>query len=504
MKQFLLLLFAFVSINASAQYITPDTGINWDMDSLVLYSGGVIINPSADVYQITADLEIAESDTLNIFAAITVNLDADVTVTVRGKFFADFFTDVIFTATNQDEPYRGFRFESTAVASFRNTIFSYGGGLKVLNADFWMQFCTIHHNDLILNTGAAIEVSTGQPIFVNNSFIANKGAAISSAINAEVAPIIIFNTIQGNNTANSNRPQINLGPSGADTTMIIENTITGNPDLDQVGGIGFSSFFSGIEANVSIIDNVIENNRYGIAVLNGSGVDLFAFIQGNTITDNNTQGDPMLGGSGINLNSTTESSLAIIRENTITGNLWGVTIQGLFLVNMGDDDVDDPNPGLNVFDNNGNGGNIFALALGFDATNNVSALNNCWIASEEYTAEQAEAVIFHNPDDAFLGTVSFEPFWNCSVVDNISELELSELISLYPNPANDFIIIDFPSELTVSQYEIKSISGQRIKSVSQSLNSGFRIDTHNLISGLYIIEIQTNKGHLLKRLTINN
>ena len=498
MKKLLLNLTSILLIlNVNAQYTTPDTGVNWDMDSLVLYSGGVVINPLTDVYQITDDLEIAESDTLDIFAAITVNLDSNITVTVRGTFFADFFTDVIFTATNTDKPYRGFRFESTAVTQFRNTTFSYGGGIKVLNADFMMQFCTIHHNDLILNTGAAIEVSNGQPIFMNNSFIANKGAAISSAANAEVAPIIFFNTIQGNNTANSNRPQINLGPSGIDTTFIIENTITGNAEFDQVGGIGFSSLF-GTDGNVSIIDNVIEGNRYGIAII-GNGV--FAYIEGNTLTNNNTQGDPLLGGSGINLNSTSES-IAIIRENIITGNLWGVTIQGEFLVNMGDDDIEAENPGLNSFDNNGNGGEIYALYN--NTPNFVSALNNCWIASEDITIEQAEEVIFDQSDDPALGAVNINPIWNCGFVDGIIDPLFLDQVILYPNPAADFIIIDFSNELTINQYEIKSISGHRINSVSQPLNSGFRIDVQDLIPGLYIIELQTNKGRLLKKLIINN
>ena len=501
MKQFPLFIFVLSFITSNAQYTTPNTGVKWDMDSLVLYSGGVVTNPATDEYLIIDDLEISELDTLDIFAAITVKLGPVVTVTVHGAFYADFFTDVIFTSTDTNAPYRGFRFESTATAQFQNTVFAYGGGLKVLTPNFEMQFCTIHHNEVILNTGAAIEISTGQPVFLNNSFISNRQAAISSAANAEVAPIIVDNIFQGNNTANSNRPQINLGPSGTDTTWIQNNTITGNPDHDQVGGIGFSSFVPDIESYVSIIGNEITDNRYGIAVLNGSGVDQFAFIQGNTITNNNTQGDPILGGSGINLNSTTESSLAILRENTITGNLWGVTIQGSFLVNMGDDDIEAENPGLNSFDNNGNGGEIYALYN--NTPNFVSALNNCWISSEDITLEQAEEVIFHQVDDPALGLVNFNPIWNCGFVDGIIDPVLYDQIILYPNPANEFIYIDFPIELKVNNYEIKSVSGQRIKSVSQQLKSGFKIEINNLKTGLYIIELQTNKGRLLKKLIIN-
>lgn len=502
MKQLLLFFFTFLFINTNAQYTTPNTGVKWDMDSLVLYSGGVVTNPATDEYLIMEDLDISAMDTLDIFAAITVKLGPVVTVTVHGAFYADFFTDVIFTATDSNAPYRGFRFESTATAAFQNTIFAYGGGLKVLTPNFQMQFCTIHHNEPIITTGAAIEISTGQPLFLNNSFIANRQAAISSAANAEVAPIIVDNIFQGNNTANSNRPQINLGPSGADTTWIQGNTITGNPAQDQAGGIGFSSFVPDIEANVAIIGNEIVDNRYGIAVLNGSGVDLFAFIQGNTITDNNTQGDPLMGGSGINLNSSTESSLAILRENTITGNLWGVTIQGSFYVNMGDDDIESENPGMNSFDNNGNGGEIYALYN--NTTNFVSALNNCWIASEDITVVQAEEVIFHQNDDAALGLVNFDPIWNCGLADGINDPSLSDQLTLYPNPANEYITLDFPSELSVVKYDIKTMSGQLIKSASQNFTSGYKINIGDLNTGVYLIELQLNNGRLLKDLIIVN
>jgi len=481
-------------LNVTAQYSTPGTGVNWNMDSLVAHSGGVVTNPASAIYQISADLEISETDTLDIFAAITVNLDANVTVTVRGFFFADFFTDVIFTATNQEQPYRGFRFESTSEAHFQNTIFSYGGGLKVLTPNFTMQFCTIHNNDLVLNTGAVIEVSTGHPVFFTNSFIANKGAAISSAANAEVGAIIIENTFQGNNTNNSNRPQINMGPSGAnDTTFIINNTITGNPNLDQVGGIAFSSFL-GLDANVVISENEIVNNRYGIAVI---GNNITAFIAGNILNDNNTQGEPLLGGSGINLNSTTEST-AVLTANTITGNLWGVTIQGNFMVNMGDDDAENQNPGLNSFDNNGNGGEIFAL---FNNTPNpVSALHNCWISSENITLEQAEAVVFDQADDPTLGLVSIDPFWNCGLIDGIVEQDLYALVSLYPNPASDVVNLSFSAGISIQNIRVLNLAGQEVFAIKNANSPTLSFDFNRFESGIYIIEIQTDKGIIQKRL----
>src|SRR5690606_22589896 len=115
--------------------------------------------------------------------------------------------------------------------------------------------------------------------------------AIGSAANADVSAYIFNNHIEGNNQENSNRPQINMGTTMAtDPLQIIQNTIIGDPALDQAGGISVSNFVGG-SINAVIDNNAITGNRYGIAIL-GPVDDVV--ISSNIIEDNNIQGDPML------------------------------------------------------------------------------------------------------------------------------------------------------------------------------------------------------------------
>ncbi len=107
----------------------------------------------------------------------------------------------------------------------------------------------------------------------------------------------------------------------------------------------------------------------------------------------------MLGGSGINLNGSA-SSFTVIEGNEIRNNLWGVTVQGEFGVDLGTPDDKGGSQGLNTFSNNGNGGQVYAL---FNNTpNSISAKNNCWIEGQESTVAQVEEVISHQVDDAEL------------------------------------------------------------------------------------------------------
>src|SRR5690606_1853408 len=118
--------------------------------------------------------------------------------------------------------------------------------------------------------------------------------------NTQVSAYIFNNYMEGNNQANTNRPQINMGTTmTTDTLKIVQNTIIGDRDLTSVGGIAVANLIGG---NIrAIIDgNTIRDNRYGMTVV---GNNAFAYIRNNVIEDNDTQGDPMLGGSGISLNT---------------------------------------------------------------------------------------------------------------------------------------------------------------------------------------------------------
>src|SRR5690606_41920964 len=93
---------------------------------------------------------------------------------------------------------------------FRSTI-EYGGGLRVLTETFSIDNCTLTNNVSGATTSAVIQLSRGMPQITNNTISFNENPAIGSAANASVSGYIFNNIIEGNNTANSNRPQINMG-----------------------------------------------------------------------------------------------------------------------------------------------------------------------------------------------------------------------------------------------------------------------------------------------------
>lgn len=484
MKAIFTLIIIFTVGQLTAQYATPGTGVVWNMDSLVQNSS-IVQNNGANTYLVTDDLTISPNDSLYIIGKnVLFASEVLVTVTDAGLYVLGNSIANELIAENQGQNYKGFRLEGTANVFFDNVIISDCGGIKVLTPEFGIQNSTIENNPADLNTSGFIELSSGTPKIINNSFKSNEVSAISSAANATVAPLIKNNVFYGNVTGNTNRPQINLSPSGANDTTIIEgNTITGVPSNEMAGGIAFSALAGGV-GNVIIRDNEIGENRYGITIL---GNNLYALIERNQILDNNIQNAPFLGGSGINL-SGDSSSLAIITENSISGNLWGVTVQQTFKVNLGDGHIGGSNPGLNTFRENINSGNTYAL---FNNTpNSINATNNCWDLTKTPTLQHAEDVISHVVDDNSLGEVFFDPISMCTPV-NVESYN-SEEIHVFPNPVQNQLFIDIPVNMESFEIELYSINGQSIPLPLIANSTEIVIDVESLVNGVYLLKIEGN------------
>ncbi|MEZ5196529.1 MAG: hypothetical protein R2764_09045 [Bacteroidales bacterium] len=75
--------FTLVYQFAIGQYITPGTGIVWDLENLVENSSGVVSN-SGGVYFIHNDLIISETDTIRIITNETIKIEAGKLITVLG------------------------------------------------------------------------------------------------------------------------------------------------------------------------------------------------------------------------------------------------------------------------------------------------------------------------------------------------------------------------------------------------------------------------------------
>ncbi|KJJ40113.1 MULTISPECIES: T9SS type A sorting domain-containing protein [Flavobacteriaceae] len=487
MKKIILSTFLlFLTFIAFAQdYTTPNTGVIWTLDDIAAASPTTITISGSD-YTLLGNLTIAENDAVIIDSDLTLLIDDAKLITVFGAFTVN-SNAVTITALDENAPYEGFRFEEFSEIDIRNAVIDNGGGLRVLTETFSIDNCTLTDNVSGATTSAVIQLSRGMPQITNNTISFNENPAIGSAANSTVSAYIFNNMIEGNNQANSNRPQINLGPTMANEfTEIIQNTIIGDPALELAGGIAIANFVGG-NVNVVIDNNIIRGNRYGITIL---GINDSAEITNNIIEDNNIQGDPNLGGSGINLNSSTASEDVIISGNEIRRNLWGITLQGSASANLGDDAN---NPGENIFAENENGGQVYALYN--NTANPISAKHNCWIEGQQSTEQQVEDVIFHNVDDPALGLVTFDPFL-CGILgvaDNAVEN-----FSFYPNPVKNEI--NFNNIFSFSTVEIYGVQGNLIS--SEIISEGQNSLPINLPSGLYFVNFRNDAQTVTEKMIV--
>lgn len=485
---FLLLVLFLTSATVIAQtYTTPNTGVDWTLADIANASPSTI-SISGNEYTLQENLVIAENDKLRIDTDATVLIAQALLITVFGEF--DVTADeTMFLAADASLPYEGFRFEEFSVITIQNATIKNGGGLRVLTEDFTINNCIITENvEGGATTGAVISLSRGTPQITNNQITFNELPAISSAANSEVSATISGNYIEGNNTLNANRPQINLGTtSTTEDLQIINNIIIGDPLNTEAGGIAIANLVGGtIRAVIS--GNEIRDNRYGITILGGNAT---VEISNNVIEDNNTQGNPLLGGSGINVNSPTNTIEINAFSNQIRRNLWGITLQDEASINLGDTAS---NIGANVFSENGNNSEIFALYN--NTPNTISALNNCWVEGVDNTLAIAESVIFHQQDDNTLGEVLFDPV-GC-VVLNVSE-NILESFSVYPNPAKN--TLNFSEGFSIKTVEIFSINGVSV--FSEELSKNQNQVRFNLSSGMYFVLFISNDNQIVRKLLVD-
>ena len=398
MKKILLFLFLLLFTNSYSNYSTPGTGVTWDLDSLVAFSGGNVTLSGSD-YMVNDTIIITAGDTVKVLTNSTMKFSTAVFIDIFGVLIIDPADSVLITAQDTTLKYLGLKFEDFSDGSMlRKVIMEYGNSIRMLDCNILIDSCIIRYNTLNSSfASGAISFFRSNSIVSNCTIFRNRRAAIVSGANIASSPQILNNLIYENDVDNANVPQINFGATGVDPMIIKGNTIIGL--FTNSGGISFLPVGSIPKAIIE--DNIIKHNRYGIAIAGGSSS---FYINNNIIDSNNIQGDPALGGSGINFNgSATQNS--IVTRNIIRGNLWGITIQGTANPNMGNlTSADTSDIGLNEIYNNGNSGSIFDLYN--NTVNPIFAENNYWGTGN---SDSVEAHIFHNPDNPSLGIVDYLP-----------------------------------------------------------------------------------------------
>ncbi|KFC18354.1 right-handed parallel beta-helix repeat-containing protein [Epilithonimonas lactis] len=460
MKKFTLLLMLGCAF-AKAQFTSPNNGTSYTLTSLSAAAPTVLVKSGTD-YTLTADLTLSATDKLLIDENTTLKVNSGITIFIYGEYktTAGNFT---ITATDIASPFKGIRFEDGSVAEIRNTRVEYGGGVRVLSANFLMDNCILYKNNGGVSTSGALSFSKGSPIVSNSQFLENSKAAIGSAANATVSGTFSNNYFFGNVTENINTPQINMGPGGTDSLKIINNTIIGDRTKIMVGGISASALAGGTN-RFRIEGNTIRDNRYGITSYASTSTGT---IKNNIIENNNTQNDANLGGSGISIYGAKD---VVITENQIRGNLWGITILSNGTANVGTIE----NPGNNIFKNNVNGGETVALFN--NTTNPINAVGNCWREDELSTDAMVEEVIGSQTSN----TINYKPY-NCALPLSVSDVSKSAM-KIYPNPSKNRFFLDTEN---AGNIVIQDLSGKVVHSAI--VNKGKNEINTNLQSGVYII-----------------
>jgi hypothetical protein len=402
MKKILVLLFLLFFSNSYSNYSTPGTGVTWDLDSLVAYSGGNVTLSGSD-YMINDTINITAGDTISVLNNATMKLAQGVFIDIFGVLIINPVDSVLITAQDTTLKFLGLKFEDLSDGSLlKKVIMEYGNSIRMLNCNILIDSCTIRYNTLVSSfASGAISFFGSNSTVSNCKIFRNRRSGLVSGLTAAnpSSPLILNNLIYENNVFNENYPQINLGNSGPGQLVIRGNIITGL--FVQAGAIAVSSLL-GTTPNAVIENNILKHNRYGIAI---AGNNANVYINNNVIDSNNIQGNPALGGSGINFSSGNATQVSIVTRNIIRGNLWGITIQSTAKPNLGDlTSADTTDIGLNQIYNNGNSGKTFDL---FNNTvGSIFAENNYWGTG---ITDSVEAHIFHNTDSTTLGFVDYLP-----------------------------------------------------------------------------------------------
>lgn len=500
---YLALLLLFITGISSAEYVSPNTGRNWTLDSLVANSGGAVTYSGGIYYFAEDSITISKSDTLKILVNATVKFPSLGYLYVKGTLLINPADSVKFTAADTSLYYKGITLDSAYASSLKKLIFEYANCINIMDCSPLLDSCKIRNN-LYYATGmkrGAISLFRSNSTISHSTITRSVNAAIVGGANIPNSPTIIYNLFFDNNTANYNTPQINLGSGGSTPVIIRNNTILRSST--NSGAIAFLP--TGGVPSLIIENNIIKNNRFGIALLAG-GIN--AYINNNIIDSCNIQGSPSLGGSGLNFAGGWTSSSVIVTRNTVRWCLWGVTIQNTAKPNLGNlTSADTSDVGMNTIYGNGNSGNVYDLYNNtlYTATDTIKAENNNWGTNN---LDTIESHIFHHADSSTLGVVDFLPIKTLTgIINPVVKIDGYEFLDLYPNPFNPEVTIKFRIKNDgFIRIRIYDLLGREVMQIANEYLTAGEYERNwiskGLASSVYIVRLETSLNTYAKRIAV--
>ena len=425
----------------NAQWTSPGNGMTYTLDDIVALSNEALWSSGEDPeYFILADITISPTDQLYInlndgYASLTFATD-DLTLTIKGS--------IVAVGIDEDTPFRinhgKIRFEdATDPCLLDYCYFSGLDNIQIINSEMSFSHCEIYY----FAQSSAVSCMSCDPVFTDCRFHNNRGAAIGTPLNGQSSPQIL-NCLFDNNVLDDDTyhvPQINLGSGGQDTIRIVGCTIDRSATIRNSGGISIANLMDTGETKILLKDNIIKKSLYGY---DQEGKNISSVVEGNQMIDNNYVDIPLLYGSGINFYSTGENNRSILRNNTSSGNLWGITIvtqQGNPDATVDIDLGTENDWGYNQIHNNGNGGVVYDLYN--NSPFDIMAVGNYWGTTNE---QEIEDYVTHQYDDPSLGLVSYIPFSTDDAIEETGDT----LIEVWPNPAQGRFTVEGKGRMTIT------------------------------------------------------
>jgi hypothetical protein len=413
MKRWTLLLLLSVPFSISAQYSTPGNSLAWNLDSLVVYSGGVVVGAFPS-YTVNALVTVTATDTLNVSPGSDVTFTTSTAgLTVNGWLHAAGSSgdSIRFHYTTPDpNSWAGLRIDGASAGGTLEycVVRDASTALYVLTCAPEITYCTFTNSSDPSGsggTGQAVRFINSSAVFRYNRVVDNYRSGILASGSSLTIEDSYFSGCNLAPTAFRNRNHINIQTNSG---TAVNATIRSNEIANGLaGGISLSNIYSSASLSGVIENNHIHDNSFGIACGGfGSDPNISVVIRDNIIDYNNINPDANVSGSGITL-SGGATDQPVIARNVIRGNHWGVTVYlGQAQPRLGDlSNPDTTDDGRNRIYNNGNGGVVYNLYNNSPQTQ--KAENNFWGSMHPDTVE---SFIFHHPDSSVLGSVEYWPF----------------------------------------------------------------------------------------------
>ena len=225
-------------------------------------------NAAMPKYGLTKSITIAEGDKFVMDSCIKLLFARDVHLTIEGEGDFSQAWSVFSVYDENEQTSASLRIRNRTEMKIDQCVFWYIGVEVMGEGAVSLRSCSfLKHNG---STAAALYfITAGAAATIDGCYFEDcQKAAIGSAANASQPMTINDCVIMNNSLANNNIPQINI--TAANPVNIIGGCVIGNTENTMVGGIGISNFM-GYDADITIRDCQIEDNRYGIGRVRSGG-----------------------------------------------------------------------------------------------------------------------------------------------------------------------------------------------------------------------------------------